>query len=126
MHPTLLHLGRFLLPTFGALAAAGLMSALSLSLRTACLAGGKDTALYRATAAPLIPVALYKYLSRHPQPGQPLALALASSGVVQFLITFLRQPNEALDFDSRSLIQILDPIQWVSLVMVFAAGVILL
>ncbi len=35
MHSTLLHLGHLTLPTFGVLAAAGLMAALSLSLRTA-------------------------------------------------------------------------------------------
>ena len=35
MHPYLLHSGHLLLPTFGVLAAIGLMAALSLSLRTA-------------------------------------------------------------------------------------------
>jgi phosphatidylglycerol:prolipoprotein diacylglycerol transferase len=39
VHPYLLHSGHFLLPTFGVLAAVGLMAALSLSLRTAVAAG---------------------------------------------------------------------------------------
>ena len=37
MHPYLLHSGHLLLPTFGVLAAVGLMSALTLSLRTAVI-----------------------------------------------------------------------------------------
>ncbi len=48
MHPTLLHLGRFVLPTFGVLAAAGLMLALSLSLRTAALIRIDPEALWNA------------------------------------------------------------------------------
>ena len=39
MHPSLLHLGPITLPTFGALAAVGLMLALALSQRTARLTG---------------------------------------------------------------------------------------
>ncbi len=39
MHPYLLHSGHLLLPTFGVLAAVGLMSALALSLRTAKVVG---------------------------------------------------------------------------------------
>lgn len=39
MHPTLLHFGHITLPTFGVLAAVGLMAALALSLRTATMAG---------------------------------------------------------------------------------------
>lgn len=39
MHPNLFHLGHIALPTFGVLAAVGLMAALSLSLRTAVTAG---------------------------------------------------------------------------------------
>jgi phosphatidylglycerol:prolipoprotein diacylglycerol transferase len=38
VHPILFHLGHITLPTFGVLAAAGLMAALSLSLRTAVIA----------------------------------------------------------------------------------------
>ncbi len=39
MHPNLLHLGYFTLPTFGALAAIGLIAGLTLSLRTATKLG---------------------------------------------------------------------------------------
>ena len=39
MHPYLLHSGHLLLPTFGVLAAVGLMAALTLSLRTAATVG---------------------------------------------------------------------------------------
>src|ERR1700733_386711 len=48
MHPILLHLGRFILPTYGVLAALGLMAALSLSLRTATLVGIDPEALWNA------------------------------------------------------------------------------
>jgi phosphatidylglycerol:prolipoprotein diacylglycerol transferase len=48
MHPVLLHLGRFILPTYGVLAAAGLMVALSLSLRTAALVDIDPDALWNA------------------------------------------------------------------------------
>jgi len=39
MHPYLIHSGHLLLPTFGVLAAVGLMMALTLSLRTAAIVG---------------------------------------------------------------------------------------
>ena len=39
MHPYLLHSGHLLLPTYGVLAALGLMAALTLSLRTAATVG---------------------------------------------------------------------------------------
>ena len=243
MHPTLIHLGRFILPTFGVLAAAGLVAALSLSLRTAALvrlspeavwdaglfsilsalvssrlllvlanfqsflhypliilalptlnasgilltllvtllylrikrlallatldawapcatltwafialghlAEGSDpglptrlpwkilsptggaylhpVALYVALSAALLTLVLLRYLQHysqpgHPQPGRPVALALATSGIAQFLITFLRHPS--LDADGLPLATILDPIQWVSLLMVVAACII--
>ena len=83
-------------------------------------------ALYAATAAVLITAALLIYLSRHPLPGRTAAFALAASGIAQFLITFFRHPSDALDADPRALTNVLDPIQWVSLVMVFAAAIIFL
>ena len=83
-------------------------------------------ALYAAIAAALITAALLTYLSRHPHPGRTAALALAASGIAQFLITFLRHPSEALDPHPGSLTNILDPIQWVSLAMVIAAATIYL
>jgi phosphatidylglycerol:prolipoprotein diacylglycerol transferase len=242
MHPILLHLGRFILPTYGVLAALGLMAALSLSLRTATLVGIDPEALWNAglfailsalvlsrllliianfksfLAYPLIvlslpsltatailltvlatalylrikklpllstldawapcatltwaflalghlaegsdpglpttvpwkilsptrgaylhPVALYvslaaaaitslllRYLNRRPRPGRTIAFALAASGIAQFLITFFRHPTEALDPVPGSLANILDPIQWVALAMLIAAGIIFL
>ena len=49
MHPTLLHLGHLTLPTFGLLAALGLMAALSLALRCAPPAGLPPDTLWNAT-----------------------------------------------------------------------------
>jgi phosphatidylglycerol---prolipoprotein diacylglyceryl transferase len=48
VHPYLLHSGHLLLPTFGVLAAAGLMSALTLSLRTAATVGLPPDKLWNA------------------------------------------------------------------------------
>jgi phosphatidylglycerol---prolipoprotein diacylglyceryl transferase len=48
MHPYLLHSGHLLLPTFGVLAALGLMAALTLSLRTATLVGLNPEKLWNA------------------------------------------------------------------------------
>jgi phosphatidylglycerol---prolipoprotein diacylglyceryl transferase len=45
VHPYLLHSGHLLLPTFGVLAAVGLMAALTLSLRTAALVGSTAAGL---------------------------------------------------------------------------------
>jgi phosphatidylglycerol:prolipoprotein diacylglycerol transferase len=239
MHPIFLHFGRFVLPTYGVLAAIGLMAALSLSLRTAIPAGidpdrlwdagvflifsalvfsrlllvlgnfksflsypvvvltlpsltattitltvaaaglylylkhmavlstldawapcatlawaflalghlaeGSDpglptnvpwrilsptggaylhpVALYTALAALAITAVDLRCLYRKPQPGQTAALALAFSGIAQFLITFVRHPTEALDAPN-TFINILDPIQWVSIAMLIAASII--
>jgi len=49
VHPTLLQLGHLTLPTFGLLAALGLMSALSLALRCAPLANLPPDTLWNAT-----------------------------------------------------------------------------
>ncbi|NYF92273.1 prolipoprotein diacylglyceryl transferase [Tunturiibacter empetritectus] len=48
MHPYLFHSGHLLLPTFGVLAALGLMAALTLSLRTAALVGLNPDRLWNA------------------------------------------------------------------------------
>lgn len=48
MHPNLLHLGRLTIPTFGLLAAIGLMLSLALSLRTARLTGLDPDGLWNA------------------------------------------------------------------------------
>jgi phosphatidylglycerol:prolipoprotein diacylglycerol transferase len=48
VHPYLFHSGHLLLPTFGVLAAVGLMSALTLSLRTAAIVGIDSDKLWNA------------------------------------------------------------------------------
>jgi len=48
MHPYLIHSGHLLLPTFGVLAAVGLMAALTLSLRTAATVGLVPDKLWNA------------------------------------------------------------------------------
>jgi phosphatidylglycerol---prolipoprotein diacylglyceryl transferase len=48
MHPYLLHSGHLLLPTFGVLAAVGLMAALTLSLRTAATVSLNPEAVWNA------------------------------------------------------------------------------
>ena len=48
MHPYLLHSGHLLLPTFGALAALGFITALTLSLRTAAIVGVPPDNLWNA------------------------------------------------------------------------------
>ena len=83
-------------------------------------------ALYAAIAAAVITIVLLVYLRRHPLPGRTAALAFAASGIAQFLITFFRHPSEALDPTPGSLANILDPIQWVALAMLVAAGIIFL
>jgi len=54
MHPYLLHSGHLLLPTFGVLAAIGLMAALTLSLRTAVIVGLPPEKLWNAGLVTLL------------------------------------------------------------------------
>jgi phosphatidylglycerol:prolipoprotein diacylglycerol transferase len=54
MHPYLLHSGHLLLPTFGVLAAVGLMAALTLSLRTAAIVGLDPDKLWSAGLVALL------------------------------------------------------------------------
>ena len=54
MHPYLLHSGHLLLPTFGVLAAVGLMAALTLSLRTAAIVGLDPDKLWNAGLVALL------------------------------------------------------------------------
>jgi phosphatidylglycerol:prolipoprotein diacylglycerol transferase len=75
-------------------------------------------ALYAAIAASLLTVVLLRQLSHRRHPGDTFALALATSGTAQFLLTFVRQP-----FPDSSL---LDPIQWISLGMIAAAALVIL
>ena len=76
--------------------------------------------LYAAIAALLITAGLLRYLSPWRIPGETFAFALTASGVAQFLITFLRQPNPY----PVPLGNVLDPIQWISLGMIATAGLI--
>jgi phosphatidylglycerol:prolipoprotein diacylglycerol transferase len=75
-------------------------------------------ALYAAITASLLTVILLRALPRRHHPGDTLALALATSGAAQFLLTFFRQPLP----DSS----LLDPIQWIAHGMIAASGFILL
>ncbi|MEO6983016.1 MAG: prolipoprotein diacylglyceryl transferase family protein, partial [Edaphobacter sp.] len=78
--------------------------------------------LYAAIAAALITVALLRQLHRHHRPGTLAAAALAATGVAQFVLTFVRQPNPY----PVPLGNLLDPIQWIALGMILTAGIILL
>jgi phosphatidylglycerol:prolipoprotein diacylglycerol transferase len=75
-------------------------------------------ALYAAIAATLLTLFLLRQLPHRHHPGDIIALVLAASGTAQFLLTFFRQP-----YPDSSL---LDPIQWIALGMIAAAGLILL
>ena len=77
-------------------------------------------ALYAAIVAVILTVVLFLQLRRRHRRGDTAAFAFAAVGIAQFLLTFLRQP----DMDAASLGGILDPIQWVALGMIVAAGLI--
>jgi phosphatidylglycerol:prolipoprotein diacylglycerol transferase len=76
--------------------------------------------LYTALGAVLITIGLLRHLSPRRRPGETAATALAVAGVAQFLLTFFRQPNPY----PVPLGNLLDPIQWISLGMIVAAGLI--
>jgi phosphatidylglycerol:prolipoprotein diacylglycerol transferase len=75
-------------------------------------------ALYAAIVAALLTLALLRQLPHRRHPGDTLALALATSGTAQFLLTFFRQPVPEST--------LLDPIQWIALGMIALAGLVLL
>ena len=75
-------------------------------------------ALYAAIAAAALTLILLRALPRRHNAGDTLALSLATSGAAQFVLTFFRQP-----FPGSTL---LDPIQWIALGMIAAAGLVLL
>jgi phosphatidylglycerol:prolipoprotein diacylglycerol transferase len=75
-------------------------------------------ALYAAIAATILTLALLRQLPRRHHPGDTFVFALAAAGTVQFLLTFFRQPYPDTGF--------LDPVQWIALVMIALAGVVLL
>jgi phosphatidylglycerol---prolipoprotein diacylglyceryl transferase len=74
--------------------------------------------LYAAIAAALLTLLLLRQLPRRQHPGDTLVLTLAAAGTTQFLLTFFRQPYPDTG--------LLDPIQWISLGMIAASGLILL
>ena len=76
--------------------------------------------LYAAIAAVLITIGLLRHLSPRHRAGETTATALTAAGVAQFLLTFFRQPNPY----PVPLGNLLDPIQWISLGMIVAAGLI--
>jgi phosphatidylglycerol:prolipoprotein diacylglycerol transferase len=87
------------------------------------IAGGiplHPVAPYAAMIAVLLTVVLWLHLRRRQRRGDTAALALAVVGVAQFLLTFVRQPDPAVEV----LGNVLDPIQWVALGMIAAAGII--
>jgi len=75
-------------------------------------------ALYAAMAAALLTLLLLRQLFHRHHPGDIIALALATSGTAQFLLTFFRQPYPDTG--------LLDPIQWIALGMIALAGLVLL
>jgi phosphatidylglycerol---prolipoprotein diacylglyceryl transferase len=78
--------------------------------------------LYAAVAAIVLTAGLVIQMRQRRHAGDTVAIALAGAGMVQFLLTFFRQPNP---YDAP-LGNILDPIQWISLAMIVAASLILL
>ena len=87
------------------------------------IAGGiplHPVALYAAMVAVVLTVVLLLHLRRRQRRGDTAALALAVAGIAQFLLTFVRQPDPAVEV----LGNVLDPIQWVGIGMIVAAGII--
>jgi phosphatidylglycerol:prolipoprotein diacylglycerol transferase len=77
-------------------------------------------ALYASLAAALLTLALFTPLRRQHTPGETLSLALAATGIIQFLLTFFRQPYPYLN-PSRTT---LDPIQLLAIGMIVTAGLL--
>ncbi|MBB5343425.1 prolipoprotein diacylglyceryl transferase family protein [Tunturibacter empetritectus] len=80
-------------------------------------------ALYAAIIAAILTLLLLRQLKHRRQPGETVALALASAGTLQFLLTFFRQPYP---YTTSTLYTALDPIQWISLGMIVVAVVLVL
>ncbi len=98
VHPYLLHSGHLLIPTYGVLAALGLMAALNLSLRTARLAGLPpdqlwNTALFTLLAAFLLSRLLLIAANLHAFLAYPILLlrlpSLTSTGILLTLAAAL-------------------------------------
>ncbi|HEV2710517.1 MAG TPA: prolipoprotein diacylglyceryl transferase family protein [Edaphobacter sp.] len=77
-------------------------------------------ALYAVIVALLLTTALLRQLRHRSHRGDVAVSGIAAVGITQFLLTFLRQPDPAVELFGR----VLDPIQWVALGMIVVAGVI--
>lgn len=77
-------------------------------------------ALYAVLLALSLTALLLRHLRARKHPGETAALALALTGLTQFLLTFFRQPN----LYPNALHNLLDPIQWAALGMI-ALGALL-
>ncbi|WP_260735050.1 prolipoprotein diacylglyceryl transferase [Tunturiibacter lichenicola] len=78
--------------------------------------------VYAAIAAALLTLALLRQLRRRRHPGDTFALALTATAIIQFFLTFFRQPYPYVNASYG----ILDPIQWIALGMIVTAGLIAL
>jgi phosphatidylglycerol:prolipoprotein diacylglycerol transferase len=79
-------------------------------------------ALYAALAAALLTGVLLRQVHHRRHLGDTFAFALASAGMLQFLLTFFRQPYPYVESDAT----LLDPIQWIALAMIVLAGLVVL
>jgi phosphatidylglycerol:prolipoprotein diacylglycerol transferase len=79
-------------------------------------------ALYAAVAAALLTGVLLRRLHHRRYPGDTFAFALAAAGMLQFLLTFFRQPYPYIESSAT----LLDPIQWIALAMIVLAGFVVL
>jgi phosphatidylglycerol:prolipoprotein diacylglycerol transferase len=77
-------------------------------------------AIYAAIVAALLSAALLIQLPHRRRAGDTAALALAASGLGQFLLSFLREPA----YYENTLGRLLDPIQWVALGMIVVAAIL--
>jgi phosphatidylglycerol:prolipoprotein diacylglycerol transferase len=79
-------------------------------------------ALYASLAAALLTALLLRSLRHRSRPGETVILALAATGLLQFLLTFFRQPYPYFN----PLHTLLDPIQWIALGMIVLSGLLFL
>lgn len=77
----------------------------------------QPVAIYVAIAAAALTAVLLVHLRWRRRPGDTAALGLAAGGLIQFLISFLREPA----YYENALGRLLDPIQWVALGMIVTA-----
>ena len=80
-------------------------------------------ALYAAALALVFTLVLYARTRRRHLPGRIAVLALALPGLAQFFLSFLRLPYL---YPAPNPFAALDPIQWLALAMVVAAGLLAL